>query len=1064
MGIIPSLFRATPRSLTQITRYLVLPISGTYDCAQKLTCTRRPEPECPACLEIAEITKIRAPPSRQSGRPDSTAAKFALVKDDTMRHGPADDSALPLIPELLQRTTDFASHRPWSTLGVVLVTALLSLGITVRFLSFKTSRSDLIDPQSEFQQRWLQYTERFGETADAVVVVEGSETGEIQAALDELGAAVDAEPQSFERALYRVDGRQLQTKALQYLTPRELDAGLARLESYGAMLDGHWERSGLEGYSRQLAEQISAPTVTEQSDALDRANRLSRSLHGFLVDSRQFSSPWPEVLPLTPGAHQFEPRYLLSDNGSMGFLLVVPRDTSRDFSGSSASLDRLRRLIEETSHRHPAVSISLTGIPVLEADEMRKSQSDMSIATLFSFLGVSALMLIFFRGVRHPLLAVAVLGVGITWSLGFTTLAVGHLNILSLSFATILIGLGIDYAICYLSRYLNLRQQGIELRPALVRSSSEVGTGILTVAVTTALAFLCSKFTNFQGVAELGIISAGGVILCAIATFTVLPALTVLVDRHITSQQVPTQFQGTWLRNLTARHPRALAGATLCVILLGGACTFRYHDGRIHSRVEYDANLLHLQARDIESVQVVNHIFESSNSSLLYAVSLADSPQSARRLRQQFEALPSVGRVEEVGSFLPVYPATETGLLVQAFHARLSGVGALPRGLPRVDPAAVGTALEELFVALRKANPGEDDPGLARLDGFLNELERMPLQQQMELLSGYQYAMLRALHEQFRALAAISDPTAVTIEDLPEALRRRFVSDQGDWLVAVYPRSQVWDEEPLEQFVNELRTVDPEVTGTPLQNYEAARQIRESYIDAAIYALVVTCIVLLIDTLEPGPRWVALIAPLGVVGFALVSFYGERPVDPVWLAGLYVGVALAVGAVLDFANFRNTCLALLPPLAGGVLMFGILGLIDLDLNPANLIVLPLLLGMGIDCGVHVLHDFRRQTGAYRTNPSTMNTVILTSTTTIVGFASMLGASHQGLVSIGLVLVIGVTCCMFVSLVTLPAILTLISRSSSAAQAGAPDDASDSERASRPHILPMPDVQRRRRSA
>jgi predicted RND superfamily exporter protein len=91
-------------------------------------------------------------------------------------------------------------------------------------------------------------------------------------------------------------------------------------------------------------------------------------------------------------------------------------------------------------------------------------------------------------------------------------------------------------------------------------------------------------------------------------------------------------------------------------------------------------------------------------------------------------------------------------------------------------------------------------------------------------------------------------------------------------------------------------------------------------------------------------------------------------------------------------------------------------------------------------------------------------VILTSTTTIVGFASMLGASHQGLVSIGLVLVIGVTCCMFVSLVTLPAILTLISRSSSAAQAGAPDDAGDSEEASRPHILPMPDVQQRRRSA
>jgi hopanoid biosynthesis associated RND transporter like protein HpnN len=990
---------------------------------------------------------------------------IAPVKDGTMRPGPADDSALPFIPELLQRTTNIAARRPWSTLAVVLVTTLLSLGITFRFLSFKTSRSDLIDPQAEFQQRWLRYTERFGDAADAVVVVEGAATDDIQAALDELGAAIESEPQDFDRVLYRIDPRGLQAKALQYLTPHGLETCLTRLESYGPVLNGRWEGAGLESCARALAERLRAagPSAAPSTE-LEHARRLCRSLSGFLADPRQFSSPWPEVLPAASGAGLFTSRYLLSDDGTMGFLLATPRHSSGDFSGASPSIDQLRALIDKTSRRHPELTIGLTGVPVLEADEMRKSQSDMSIATMISFVGVSALMLIFFRGVRHPLLAVAVLGVGIAWSLGFTTLTVGHLNILSLSFATILIGLGIDYAICYLSRYLNLRQQGIELRPALVRSSSEVGTGILTVAVTTALAFLCAKFTNFQGVAELGAISAGGVILCAIATFTVLPALTTLVDRYITPHRVPTQFQATWLRNLIARHPKTLAVTTLAVILVGGACTFEYHEGRLRSRVEYDANLLNLQARDIESVDVLNHVFNSSGSSLLYAVSMADSPATARRLRRQFEALPTVARVEELGSFMPTYPPAETGLLVQAVHSRLSGIAALPRELPQLDPAAVGAALEEMFLALRQHVPDPADADVARLDAFLNAFEALPLQSQMQLLAGYQHALLRALHEQLRALAAISDPTPVSVADLPDSLRRRFVSDQGDWLLTIYPRAQVWAEEPLERFVRDLRTIDPEVTGTPLQNYEAARQIRESYIDAAIYALVVTCLVLLIDTLEPGPRWVALIAPLGVVGFALISFHGERPVDPVWLAGLYVCVALAVAAVLDFANFCNTCLALLPPLAGGFLMFGILGLIDVDLNPANLIVLPLLLGMGVDCGVHVLHDFRQQSGLYRTNPSTMNTVILTSTTTIVGFAAMLGASHQGLVSIGLVLVIGVTCCMFVSLVTLPAVLMFISRSAAAAASEDGTDTDDVEAAPEPLILPLAGVHRRRRSA
>ncbi|MEZ6145960.1 MAG: MMPL family transporter [Planctomycetaceae bacterium] len=157
--------------------------------------------------------------------------------------------------------------------------------------------------------------------------------------------------------------------------------------------------------------------------------------------------------------------------------------------------------------------MSLTGIPVLESDEMRRSQSDMTIASVISFLGVGVLLFIGFRGFRHPLLAMLMLLVGIAWSLGYATLFVGHLNILSVSFSAILVGLGIDFAIHYLAKYLELRHKGIELRPALLRTSWGVGTGIVTAAVTTALAFFCATFTSFLGVAELGII-AGGAFCC----------------------------------------------------------------------------------------------------------------------------------------------------------------------------------------------------------------------------------------------------------------------------------------------------------------------------------------------------------------------------------------------------------------------------------------------------------------------------------------------------------------------------------------------------------------------
>ncbi len=107
-------------------------------------------------------------------------------------------------------------------------------------------------------------------------------------------------------------------------------------------------------------------------------------------------------------------------------------------------------------------------------------------------------------------------------------------------------------------------------------------------------------------------------------------------------------------------------------------------------------------------------------------------------------------------------------------------------------------------------------------------------------------------------------------------------------------------------------------------------------------------------------------------------------------------------------------------------MFGILAYFGIDLNPANLIVLPLVLGIGVDDGVHVVHDFRMQTGRYRPSSSTINAILLTSLTSMIGFGSLMVAAHRGLYSVGLVLVVGIGCCLFVSLVMLPAILTLVS--------------------------------------
>jgi hypothetical protein len=326
---------------------------------------------------------------------------------------------------------------------------------------------------------------------------------------------------------------------------------------------------------------------------------------------------------------------------------------------------------------------------------------------------------------------------------------------------------------------------------------------------------------------------------------------------------------------------------------------------------------------------------------------------------------------------LPRHSEDDTQLLVQAVGAELSSLPARTPGGREVDPSMIGAELEKID-ALLTSNPSPAATATReKINGFLDQLGELTQPAQMQLLREYQARLAADLLTRLHGLAAISAREPVSPADLTPALVGRFISPQGKWLLQVYPKSQIWDIGPLEKFISDVRSVDPEATGTPLQTYEASKAIKHSYETAGMYALIAVCVFLLID----------------------------------------------------FRNLRDCLLALLPPLAGTALMFGVLGLCDIDLIPANLIVLPLVIGLGVDGGVHVIHDFRTQSqwGPYTPSASVINAIFVNATTTMVGFGSMMIAAHRGLYSLGLVLTIGVGTCLLVSVITVPAILTWITR-------------------------------------
>lgn len=939
------------------------------------------------------------------------------------------------LPRLLEQLTRLVIASPRNTLIGVAASCVVCLASAFLWMGFKTDRSDLIDHRADFQQRWLKFASEFGETDDAVVVVESRDKLAVQRAMDDLGQRLEQDTEHFRRVQWKFDPAVLKPHGLQFLPPAMLDQVVRGVRQFQPILEGNrWDLISLTTYGQRLSRHLESaidrkdqPTI--EADVIQAA-QLARSLSAFLQDPLQFQSPWPEMVSRDAAgdsAQLQEVHYNVNSKGTMGFVLAVPVNSTTDFSGGAASLKRLRTIMAEAEHDHRNVVLGLTGIPILESDEMSKSQSDMSKASVISFVGVAFLLIFGFRSLRQPLISMLMLLVGICWSMGFITLVVGHLNILSVSFATILVGLGIDFAVHYLERYLELRHLGRDLRSALIETSGTTGAGIATCALTTSLAFFCAAVSSFLGIAELGVIAGGGVLLCALAAFVVLPPMICLTDQSVAEAKLPHAFAGTPLRFVTNRFPGAIIVLTLMGFLVLTGLGIGKKDGKYVSKVRYDSNLLNMQARGVPSVELQHHMFDESDGALLYAVSVAKSPLEVRTLREKFLALPTVGRVEELASLLPRFPEEETQVYLIQLQEILGQLTDLPADNRPVDPEQTGRSMERLYTVLKELPDSRSQQAVNDLNLFFNALQSIPTEQQVQLLTGYQQAMRIALHTQLRMLSEVSDASSV-VDAIPESLRSRFISSEGNWCLRVFPKQQVWDEEPLAEFVHDIRSVDPEATGTPLQNFEAARQIKESYLHSAILACAMVLFVLLIDLLSVGPLLIATVTPLIVVGMALNSPVARDAFGITGIAGLYVVLVFLVAAIFDTHNIGKAILAMLPPLGGGLLTFGILAQLKTNLNPANMIVLPLLLGIGVDCGVYVVHDFRSQkAGTYRISSSIINAILLTSLTTMVGFGSMIVSSHQGLSSLGLVLTVGVGSCLFISLVPLPAFLTLLDR-------------------------------------
>src|SRR5215510_9993869 len=445
---------------------------------------------------------------------------------------------------LYHRFAGLILRHPFGLLLAAALGLLLSLLLTARHLTFQTNRLDLISSGNHYRQLDDAYDREFAPLPGDVIVVIRSARPEAATAFATALAQRWASNPHIEQVLYRINLDALKQKALLYLSPDELMALRQTLQTHQAFLEELTAAPTLENLLTLINREMSTALVGQvftgflEDDHPAKAPpdlsllvALLQQMNRALEAPHVYQSPWASLFARDVETSR-QDGFLWSDDHHLLFVLVQPKREAGEFNRFDTAVQQIRADVRELQKAHPGVEVGITGKSILDADEMALAARDTGLATVISVVGVTLLYFGLFKGVVRPLLALWTLVLGLCWALGFTTLTIGHLNILSIVFMPMLLGLGIDYGSYFISRYMEERRAGKVLQEAMVETFVATGPGIMATALTTALTFGTLLLTGFKGLAELGFIGGSGILLAALATFTVLPALLALQERR----------------------------------------------------------------------------------------------------------------------------------------------------------------------------------------------------------------------------------------------------------------------------------------------------------------------------------------------------------------------------------------------------------------------------------------------------------------------------------------------------------------------------------------------------
>jgi hopanoid biosynthesis associated RND transporter like protein HpnN len=853
-----------------------------------------------------------------------------------------------VIAALIVRLVDAARRRPVAHIVAALLLTLAAGWYAAGHLSIDTDIENLLPSDLAWRQNELALDRAFPQNANLLAVVIDGTTGELaDDAAQHLADRLSAEPDFFRRVRRPDGGPFFDTNGLLFLSVDELDKVSQQLVAAQPLLGSLAADPSLRGLFDTIRLFVEGATRGDVTiDKLDPTlAKLAEVVDG-VAAGKSVSLSWQAMLS---GAKP-DPRALRK------FVLVQPVLDYRALEPGAKATAEIQRLATELGlTTESGVRVRITGSVALDDDQFATLRKG---ALRSALLSIGSMLVMLFAGLRSPRLVFACLATvacGLVLTGAFAALAIGTLNVISVAFGVLFIGLAVDFNIQFSIRYRDQRHQTGALDTALAAAARTIGPSLALAAAATAIGFLSFVPTPYVGVRELGWIAGIGMVIAIALNFTLLPALLTLLRPKPEAEAVGFARAAPADRFLRQRRRWVIAGA---IILAAGAFV-------LLPRVSFDSDPLDLKNPHSEAMQTVNDLMKDPQTTPYTAEILAPSLLAAQALADKLEQLREVSMTITAASFVPSHQQEKLAILADL--SLLVGPSLTPATiLPPPSEAETMAALANCAKALQKfaaSHPG--DAPTAQLAAALDAAGS----QGPAIVPALQKALLSGLLRRIELLSQLIHANEVTPADLPADLRASWIAPDGAARIEVFPKGDARDPVLLKRFVQAVHGVAPQATGTPVTILEAGRLISSAFLEAGIVAVAV--ITVLLAAVLRRPRDVVLV------------------IAPLLLAAL---LTLAITVV---AGIR--------------------------LNYANIIALPLLLGIGVAFDIYFVMNWRAGLVDHLQS-STARAVVFSALTTMCAFGSLALSPDPGEADMGLLLTISLACTVFCTLFILPALL------------------------------------------